>query len=100
MNKAEFVKTIQRNMKKPAPLAIIADILGTFPDALKEAMETDGWVEIDKVCSFEAYDIPARTGEVYVGIKKGEKWTKPAEKWVKINTYPSFKYMFRKEENE
>ena len=99
MNKAEFVKVIQKKMKKPAPLAVISDILSTFPSALKEVLITDGWVEIDKVCSFETYDVPARDGDVYVGVKKGEKWTKPEEKWVRVNIYPSLKYMFRKEEN-
>lgn len=100
MDKLGFVKLLQKHMKNPTNLAIISDVMSAFPSAIREAMEIDGWAEIDRVCSFERYDVPARSRINPVGKRKGELWSKPAEQWVKINIYDSLKYMFRKEEKK
>lgn len=100
MDKLGLVKLLQKHMKNPVNLAIIYDVISAFPEAIREAMETDGWAEIDRVCAFERYDVPPRSRINTVGKRKGELWEKPAEQWVKIKIYDSFKYMFRKEERK
>ena len=90
MNKTQLVKEIANRIEGMAQKDVVA-VLGTFQEVVKETVVGGDKVAITGFLTFDKKHVPAKSGVVQLGDKKGQTWETPEKDEVKVTISKAYK---------
>ena len=89
MNKVELVKAIAN--KTEITQKDVSAVLDAFQDVVKETVTNDDKVTLTGFLTFAKKHVPAKSGVVQLGDKKGSTWTTPEKDEVSVKLSKTYK---------
>lgn len=90
MNKTELVREIA-NRIEGATQRDIACVIDTFAEVVKETVVAGDKVALTGFLTFDKKHVPAKSGIVQLGDKKGQTWETPEKDEVKVSLSKTYK---------
>lgn len=90
MNRTELVREIA-NRIDGATQKDVALILETFQEVVKETVVAGDDVKVSGFLTFSKKHVPAKSGVVQLGDKKGETWTTEARDEISVKISKAYK---------
>lgn len=90
MNKTQLVKEIANRIEGMAQKDVVA-VLDAFQEVVKETVVGGDKVTLTGFLTFDKKHVPAKSGVVQLGDKKGETWTTPEKDEVKVSISKAYK---------
>ena len=90
MNKTQLVKEITSKVEG-ATQKDVALILDTFAEVVKDTVVNGDDVKLTGFLTFSKKHVPAKSGVVQLGDKKGQTWETPEKDEVKVTISKSYK---------
>lgn len=90
MNKTQLVKEITSKVEG-ATQKDVTLILDTFAEVVKDTVVNGDDVKLTGFLTFSKKHVPAKSGVVQLGDKKGQTWETPEKDEVKVTISKSYK---------
>ena len=90
MNKTQLVKEIA-NRINGASQKDVAIVIDTFQEVIKETVVAGDKVALTGFLTFDKKHVPAKSGVVQLGDKKGQTWETPEKDEVKVTISKTYK---------